>query len=326
MSSTSSNLLSPAITLDVLKLRIAVQLAPKRWRSGLERVIVDLEAGRSWEEVVARSGRSSASLQALLAAALEAGHPAEITLSVLQRGAGMKHSWQQMITALMYPTIIIIFAQIVGSITGMLLMSIVADNSIFGEDVSRPARDFNDMATGALLMIVWMLVLLVSAYVLASPKAWLKLVGSTPLIGRPYRWLALCELLSRLAIFSRYQPVLPQALRITARSYGTQALSAIAAHVAEDVEQGHGFRSALHHTILSDERAGVSLTVVDMDGQRFGQSLERASQLLEQMTRYTCLRLKLAYPVFALLIIAGVVWSAWASYLTVLALITSSLA
>lgn len=316
MSAPESNLPAPAVSLDVLKLRIASQLAPRAWRRSLEQVTNDLESGQSWEQAIGRCGPATGALAALLNAGMEAGHPADIALAILQRRASMKHSWQQMTTALLYPTILLAVALIICSLTGMMLMNVDAGLDLV-KGVEHFAQDFNDTAWGSLLFLAWALVLVGSAYVVASPKAWFKLVGSTPLVGRPYRWLAMSEMLSRVAVFSRYRPVLTEALQFTARSYGNDALSAITQHVADDVERGQTFRHALHHTILSDERAGISLTIIKMDGPQFGESIERASRLLEQMTQYTCTRLKLVYPLFVLLIIASFVWGAWASYIAI---------
>lgn len=323
MSQSPSNLPSPGVALDVLKLRIAVQLAPRRWRDGLERLTSNLEAGAGWEEAVAHCSGASGRLKSLVAAAVEAGHPADITLAILRRRANMLQSWQQMVSALLYPTLLLFIALIVGSFTGLTMMKFTNDPWDIGS-TSGLVRDFNDTAIGALLIMAWSLLMITSAYFLASPQAWLKLVGATPLVGRPYRWLAMSELLSRVSVFSQYRPQLPEALRMTARSYGTDALSTIAEHIANEVEQGKGFRAALHHTILSDERAGVTLTLIEMDSVHFSDSLVRASLLLEQMSQYLCTRLKLVYPVFVLLAIASLVWGAWASYIAIFKAISNS--
>ena len=186
-------------------------------------------------------------------------------------------------------------------------------------------EDFQDMASATSMTLAWSLAVLLTVRLLGTSSLWLRMVGSLPVIGRPYRWLTLSDLLSRLAVFSQVQPALPQALRTTARSYGNAALAALTERVAVRIEQGMRLQHALHRTILSDDRAGVTLTLIEMDETQYAPSIDRASRALSQMARFTCDRLKLVLPLFILFIIASLIWAAWSCYVVVFVMLHQAL-
>ncbi len=255
-----------------------------------------------------------------------------------------------MVAALLYPTILLGAALVIGSITGMFMLSVVDDKWGLGDNISKLAKDYYDASLGALLSVAWLLTLAATIYLIASPSAWLKIVGSLPMIGRPYRWLAMSELLIRLSVFNRYQPSLLKALHFTAHSFGSGALAPITETIAQRVEQGESFENAVHATIVSDSRAGIALTLIEHpshsqarretaadspadspadslkenqsenqseDTRSMSSSMLRASGLLDQMIEHTCARIRLIYPLFVLMIIASLIWGAWGCYLTI---------
>jgi type II secretory pathway component PulF len=331
MSSSSelSDLPGAGSHIDALKLRIAATVAPAKWSAALERLGDNLRSGQSWEEATDEANwRASAPLRSLINAALQSGHPADMTLRLLQRAVLAKTSWRELMSALSYPTILLVVALLVASLMGALMLEVADFELGWNVDVPKvqqTVKDFQDMAIGTLLSLAWGAIILLTVRLLATPNAWLKVIGSLPVIGKPYRWLYMSDMLSRLAAISEAQPSLPRALRLTADSYGGHALTAIANCVADRVEQGIGLRQALHQTVLSDERAGIALTLIDMDESRFSQSIEQSSSLLAQMATTTCSRLKIVLPLFVLLVIASLVWSIWSCYLLVFALLNQAI-
>jgi type II secretory pathway component PulF len=329
MSVPSASSLPPASAqIDALKLRVAAKAASARWRRSIDRLADEIQAGKSWEEATAGPGwRPDANLRALVETALSSGHPADLTLNLLQRHAATMSSWRELLTALTYPSALLVVSLLVATATGSLMMQVCAQDVGWNTDKKHLliVEDFQDMAIATSITLVWSLAILLTVRLLGTSSLWLRMVGSLPVIGRPYRWLALSDLLSRLAVISQVQPALPQALRTTGRSYGDAALTALADRVAMRVEQGMTLQHALHKTILSDDRAGVTLTLIEMDETQYAPSIDRASRLLSQMACLTCDRLKLVLPLFILFIVASLIWAAWSCYVVVFALLNQAL-
>lgn len=315
------------VVADVLKLRVAVQLAPFRWRRAIEQICTDLESGQSWQTAIGRAREVNGELADIAGAGLAAGHPADITLGLLRHRALGRVAWRELVAAVLYPSIILSLALIIGSLTALAMMTSMVgfarEQWPMTESASVRAHDYYDASMGGLLSIGWLIVLGVSAHVVATPSSWLKIVGSLPLVGRPYRWLGLSEFLMRLSVFAKYQPSLLEAIHSTARSFGAGALAPVATYVADRVAEGEPFEGALHSTIVSDSRAGIALAVIEP--VNLSQSLQRAGELLNEMIAYTCRRIRMLYSLVALLVIISTIWGAWATYLDMFASIYRSI-
>ena len=307
-------------TNDAIKLRIAAQVAPRRWRVELDRLREKLEQGSDWPTAIAAVAKKQPELADLLSAALAAGHPASITAQLIQQRAASRASWQHLLTALVYPLGLMIVALVVGSLLSMSMMSMATQDWGFSENSYPPidasimnrAHDFYDASVGGLMLVVWCVVLVLVTYAIATPNAWLKLLSGIPIFGRPYRWMELSELLTRISVFSQYQPSLDKTLELTERSFGKQALAAISRYLAQAVQQGEALPNALHKTIVSDARVGMALTLIENND--LTASTLRASKLVDEMILATCNQLRLIMPVFIMLMVASFIWGAWSSY------------
>ncbi len=122
----------------------------------------------------------------------------------------------------------------------------------------------------------------------------------------------LSELLSRISIFSQFQPSLAKTLALTARSYGKQAPAAISLYLADAVDQGEALPNALHKTIVSDARVGMALTLIE-PSDLSGSTL-KASHLVNEMILATCNQLRLILPLFIMLVVASIICGTWSSY------------
>lgn len=314
--------------LDILRLRIATQVAPRNWISSLESLCKLLEAGQTWEQVTDESSgwKAPAALRALAKSAYQCGQPSEVLLEVLRRRSQLGWSWHELIAAILYPMILLITSLAVSLWTSQVISQLfyaqwVVDFGIQLSRVKQIANDQLNMTFSTGLVVGWLLFVLGTVKIIGTPIAWVKLVGNLPLFGRPYRWLRLSDVLSRIMAISTRQPSLTAALRLTAESYGGQAEGWIVRRIAESVESGIGFKQAVHRTILSDEWAGSALALIELDEGHFVDSLARASSLLEQMARQTCERLSAILPLFILLLVGGIIWGTWSSYVSAMALL-----
>ena len=306
-------------THDALQLKIAAQLAPRRWRSDIEQLLRDLESGRDWPQAVESLTKRRADLGALVSAALAAGHPARIILSLFQKRAASRASWQHLVLSLVYPLALLVGGLVVGSLMALATMGFLTrDWSMPDPAMYARVEEFYDAAVGGLLLIAWLLVLVVLAYCSASRSAWLKLVGGVPVLGRPYRWMKLSELLSRISVFSQYQPVLGTSLELTQQSFGSNALAPISGYLVEAIESGEALPNAIHKTIISDARVGMALTLIDSSD--LSGSTQRASRMVDQMIMATCNQLRLILPAFILLVVASIIWGTWSFYFEILSL------
>src|SRR5690349_5622659 len=101
----------PAAHIDALKLRVAAKIAPVRWRRALDRLSNEIQAGKSWQEATASPAwRPDANLRALVETAMHSGHPADLTMNLLQRHAAAAASWRELWTALTYPAVLLVLA------------------------------------------------------------------------------------------------------------------------------------------------------------------------------------------------------------------------
>lgn len=312
-------------TNDAIKLRIAAQLAPRRWRRELERLGAEIEQGRDWQKAIDDVTKRRPDLGYILSAALAAGHPASITMNLIQQRAISRVSWQGLLSSLAYPLILLAIALLVGSLMSMSMLGMVTstwneagDRLLpFDAPVMNRVQEFYDASIGGLFLVAWGIGLAVLAYWIATPNAWLKLMGSVPVFGRPYRWLHLSDLLTRISVFSQFQPALDRTLTLTAQSFGAQAPAAISLYLAQAIEQGEALPNAIHKTIVSDSRAGMALTLID-PSDLSGSTL-RASRLVDEMILATCNQLRLILPVFIMLLVASIIWGTWSSYFELLA-------
>lgn len=304
-------------TNDAIKLRISAQLAPRRWRHELEQLGTDIEQGRDWQTAIDDITERRPELGHLLSAALAAGHPASITMHLIQQRAISRVSWQGLLSSLAYPLMLLTIALLVGSLMSMSMLGLVTNTWNEADELMKRVQEFYDASMGGLFLVAWGIGLAVLAYWIATPNAWLKLMGSVPVFGRPYRWLHLSELLSRISIFSQFQPALDRTLTLTAQSFGAQAPAAISLFLAQAIEQGEALPNAIHKTIVSDSRAGMALTLIDPSD--ISGSTLRASRLVDEMILATCNQLRLILPVFILLLVASIIWGTWSSYFELLA-------
>ncbi len=308
------------LTGDVVQLRIAAQLAPRRWQRELDRLRADLESGHSWEQAVEGLRNRQPELGNLMGAALAAGHPASITMNLFQQRATSRMTWQQLLLSLVYPVGLLLVALLISSLMSMSMMTMAThgwrspgeDSYPFNDQLLSRLSDYYDASVGGLLLVGWCLVLVGTTYAVASPSAWLKLVSGVPVLGRPYRWMALSELLNRIAVFSQFQPELRRTLELTEQSFGQLALAPISRYLLESIERGEALPNAIHKTIVSDTRAGLVLTLINPND--LSNSTRRASQLLDEMILATCNHLRMILPVFIMLVVASIIWGVWSSY------------
>lgn len=310
------------LTNDVIQLRIAAQLAPRRQRRELDRLRSDLESGQEWPQAISRLQKRQPALGNLLAAALAAGHPAAIIMILFQRRAVSRLSFQQFLTALIYPLCLLVAALVLGSLLSMTMLSMATTDwqdtfmnpMITGRESSLAARarEFQDASIGTLMVLGWCAALAIGAYWLAAPSAWLKLVSGVPVLGRIYRWLNLSELLNRISVFSQYQPSLDKTLALTEQSFGKHALGPISHYLGEAIARGEALPNALHQTIVSDSRAGMALTLIDPHD--LSDSTLRASRLVDEMIKATCNQLRLILPPLIVMVVVSVVWGSWSYY------------
>lgn len=316
-------------TQDAIKLQIAAQLAPRQWRDELDKVRAGLAKGHDWPAAIAEVDARQAELRQLLSAALAAGDPTGILLKLLQHRATARISWRQLITTLVYPLVLLLAALFLGSLMSVAMLGLVTKTwendkrfSAFPETILDRAVEFYDASIGGLFLVGWCCAIIGIAYWLATPNAWLKLVGSVPVLGRPYRWMVLSEVLTRISVFSQSQPTLEKALELTAQSFGSQAPASIGRYLVQAIHRGEALPNAIHKTIISDARAGMALTLIDSTD--LSASTLAASRLIDEMILATCQQLRLILPVFIMILVASIIWSTWSSYFEILSAFRNS--
>ncbi len=313
---------SQQLPVDSIRLRIAAQLVGVSWRLRLEKAAQALDSQLPWDQAIEQAtGARNDELTSILKAATQSGKPTETVLEILQHRQSTRQLWRRLLSSLLYPTVLILVALIVASLCGTIFTLVPQEFPIKESGF----RDFAQMTIGSLLTIVWGIGVLLIVYVVAAPNTQLKIYGSLPIFGRPYRWLTLSELLSRLSTFCRFQPELSSALNLTAESFGNHACAAITHRLAERVRNGETLAYAIHQTVLSDDRVGAVLTLIDNESDTFRSSIEQSSGLLSHMAKHLCHRHTLLLPPLAILIAASLAFGAWSCFGQILSMTMSFL-
>ena len=191
-------------------------------------------------------------------------------------------------------------------------------SSIAAKQDSVNRLDQHYAIVGLSISCVWLLLVALTLRWIGPAWTRLAVLGGTMVIGRPLRWLALRELLSR------YDSVLSQgisgmpATEVLARSFAGSSLSMTSRVLQERLEAGAPLGRALSTSQLSDGLCRPALLMIDEHPGDPRHAIGDVSNLLEQLAQERCRTLSVVLPVFVLLIVGTILWATFSSYLSAL--------
>ncbi len=311
---------SVAHTLDALKLRLAAQVAPLRWRRSLLMIADACESGKNYEMTVnSQELRISSSLQPLLKVSLQVPDPTQLVLDAIQRYTESRRSWRRMMSLVAYPIALLLFALIVGAGFGYVI-SQASTNFIeeFGLVVNSAIYDSLDdhyqAMVGLLLILGWTMLVGVALFLVGPPWAWSAVVGGLFIVGRPLRWTALRELVDRFFLIEKQAPTAPTA-ELVSSSFSKSSLERVAALVGKRIQSGSPLGAALSDTMYTDGLCRPALLRIDALGDKHLFALESTVEVLSKLIAHRCQALSMVVPAFVMALVGSVIWSTVSAYI-----------
>ena len=307
--------------LNSVKLRLAQQYAPRRWRAWIELVASALEQGVPLDTAIGRV-RSSAphELGALVDSAMQVAAPAQLLLDALRTRELLRSSWKELWILLLYPTVTLVFAISIGAMfSSMMDFGFLTEFRLSGaEQVLATVNDQRQSMYGLLFVMGWTLLVLGTIAVLGPAWALTSIIGGVKIFGRPLRWINLSEILQRYQLFIVQGLPTVDAATAVSLSFSSSAQRYVAQGIERRIRQGASLGNAFAASSMSDGLCRPVLRMLDHRGAELSNALAETSELLQHMVDQRCRSLSGVMPLFVLLIVGSVVWSVFSCYLLAL--------
>ena len=250
--------LSPDQSIEQLKLQLAIELAPRRWRTTFLAFAKQISAGLGINEAIANS-RPPRPLANLLRAVSDCPDPFA-TLTELLAATRKRTTLSQAFTPLVYPLIVVALTFLMTS-----LLAWIGQYAVSGTEwVNWATNEKNDfirqlfhaqwsrsVAAGTLL--VWSLIVVGVVLCLAPRMVRLNLVIHVPWFGKLARWSMLRDLVERLGIFIGTGISADQATECMVQCYRGSLMEIPARGIAKRIRLGQPIDEAIRKSILCDE-------------------------------------------------------------------------
>lgn len=314
-----------ALTLDALKLRMAALVAPRRWRTAIQKTSQAIDDGKSLEESF-RDNRNAmpAECVALFQEALRTPDPAGLLVQALVTRKEVRESWREFIALIMYPGCLFVFAISVAISFSYLMQSMVTlewieEFGLAGLDyVENGIRDQHHAMVGLGMITGWIAIVMLSIFWVGPAWAPLAVVGGIILIGRPLRWINLRELLKRFQLFIDQGLNTGDAAKAVSRSFASGGQAVVAKAVSQRIESGVPLGKSIGESMLSDGLCRPTLLMLDLRQDQLPKALGDTADLIGQLTEQRCHTLATILPVFGLFLVGTLIWASISAYIQTL--------
>ena len=310
---------TPVTSLDALRLRLAAQIANRRWSLYLTRIAARHQSGQTLEACVRRE-QMPAELKSLLVESLSYREPTVFVLDTLRGSNQLKQSWGQFSNVIIYPMLLLALAVFGGAWFSFQLRG-MNDWSLFDNSYELPklAEDQHHAIVGAAIVFGWTSLMFVLLRWLAPGWAWTAVVGSLMLVGRPTRWLRLQEILLRFQAVAAQGVADGQLANAVARSFADSGQEMVTLQIARRIQAGMPVGQALASTGLSDGLCAPTLLLLDQHSSgQFADQCGQSAELMGRLVQQRCKLMSLLVPVLVIVIVGSIVWSILSSYLQIL--------
>lgn len=324
ITSNQAEILEPgasAISLNALKLSLAQQIAPIRWRGAISRLANQVGRGTPMEEAVAAlSSTTPPELRALLAEAMHTSEPASLLVEAIRVREDVRRNWRELMSLILYPTLLLVFAIAVGVAFSFMMQSMVSLDWIEDFGLRGGAEVYNNLVdqhhaiVGLAMICTWVGVVLLTLAIAGPAWAWISVVGGIAVIGKPLRWVSLQEILNRYQLFIAQGMSTTDTADAVARSFRSSGQSTVAAAIARRIHAGVPLGQAIGSSMLSDGVCRPALLMLDQRETDMAQSLRETAELLGMLVEQRCRTLSAVLPVFVLCLVGTILWATLSAY------------
>lgn len=312
--------------IDGMRMRLVERTAPKNWRPALGAVAGDMERGIPLKESFEkRQQKMPRELRCLMGELISLPDPSTALIRAIRFRAESRAGWQSFIALTTYPTVLLVFALVVGIAFSFCMRSMARLDWLQDMGIRTIANidsltaDQHNAIVGLGLVTFWVIAVLATVYFVGPPWAWVAIVGGMVVVGKPMRWMSLREILFRyhlLMVQGADLGTLPQSV---ARSFSNGSQALVAKAIAKRVDRGVSLGRAFGHSMLSDGLCRPALHLLDHKNNNMAEGLRETSELLGTMVDQRCRTLANILPIFALALVGTIVWGALSSYYLALA-------
>ncbi|MEM7473627.1 MAG: type II secretion system F family protein [Planctomycetota bacterium] len=307
--------------MAALKVKLALQVAPIRWQSSLERVADRIEAGATLDEAIqAELSKMPGEMRCIASESLRVADPTAFIVDACKIRREVRASWNKLSRLCFYPLCLFVFALSVGLLFSFIMKHMIDLDwieqwGLRGMDhVQGTILDQHHAIVGMAMVTAWVLVALVVIYLLGPPWAWLAVLGGVFVIGRPLRWLNMQEILCRYNMFLKQGVPLSEAAWAVSSSFASSSQAVVSRAIANRIDSGMPLGKAVAGSMLSDGIIRPSLYLMDESADELPEALARNTDLLGKLVERRCRSLGTLIPVFLLIAVATIIWSAFMSY------------
>lgn len=257
------------------------------WRvaRALRSIAAELERGRSLEDCLTSSGRMPPQIAGLIRAARRTGDFSPMLAQWIENRRAAHQHWRGVLAALAYPALAVVLA--CGVFLLFALLVVPTFSVMFHEFGLRlPSNTVAvlwlcDSGSRVLIGVLAVTaVALVALRVFGGRAAWSNLMTSLPLVGVPWHWTGVAEMLRCLGLLIEHHVPLPEALRLTADGIGDAFVGEQCRRLAALVEKG----TSLTMSLIQLRTLPVSIAPLVHWGERHGMladGLRSAAEMIE---------------------------------------------
>lgn len=313
---------SAAQVLDALKLRLAHQIAPRRWRSCLMDMACRVEAGQPMDEAFRTTETQwPGELRSLMRESLRVTDPGALLVESLRIRSEVRNGWREFIRLSVYPALLFVFALTVGIVFSYCMRYMVDLEWVesFGlsgvGQIQSTIEDQHHAIVGLGMITAWVLLIMLTILVVGPAWAWVAVVGGMIVLGKPLRWLSLQEILLRYQLFIDQGLSSTELSATVARSFGSSSQSVVVRAVARRVAAGMTLARAIAASMLTDGLCRPAILLLDQRSEDLHAALGETAELVGSMAEERCRTLATIVPVFVLAVVGTILWGALSSYL-----------
>jgi type II secretory pathway component PulF len=308
--------------LNIVKLRLAQQYAPRGWRPWINAVAQHLQAGQPLEKAIEiRTPAAPWELRQLFVSALQVPDPMKLVLNALQARMTMRTTWNEFLSLLVYPLSSLTFAICVAIVFNTMVGQMIDTKYIqnFGltgfEGVTAAVKDQSQATVGIGFIVGWTLVTLVTIAVVGPNWALTSVVSGVFIFGRPLRWIFLSEMLNRFQLFIGQGASPVDAAVWVSQSFSSSGQRFTASAIASRIMRGMTLGNAIAQSALSDHLCRPALRMLDFRGPDIQQALNETAQLMQHLADQRCRSLSAIMPMLVVFVVGTIIWGMISSYM-----------
>lgn len=312
--------------VDGLRMRLVEKSAPVSWQPSLGAIAEDIERGVPLKDSFSqREKKMPSELRCLMGELILLPDPSTALIHAIRFRSESRAGWRSFIALTTYPTILLVFALVVGIAFSFCMQSMAKLDWLQDLGLQTVANidsltaDQHNAIVGLGLVTFWLIAVMATIYFVGPPWAWVAIVGGMVVVGKPMRWMSLREILFRYHLLMAQGADLGTLPQSVARSFSSSSQAVVAKAIAKRIDRGVSLGRAFGNSMLSDGLCRPALHLLDHKGNDMAEGLRETSELLGRMVDQRCRTLANILPIFALALVGTIVWGALSSYYLALA-------